>query len=198
MLAHLRPPYRVMPWKNGQGSTTELLLHPLGASLDDFVYRLSIADLGAAGPFSLFAGYDRILVQLEGQPMTLSHEGHGDHPLSLLRPHRFAGEWPTHGHLVPPARDFNLMVRRAEASADLAVHQLAAGESAQVKGDRETRLAFVLRGIAAISLGGETARVAAGEAVLATNAAALRATAAPGGATVFLIAIGAAGRYPAG
>src|SRR4051812_41801439 len=89
--------YRVMPWKNGQGTTTEIAVHPLGAALDAFTWRLSIADLAASGPFSTFAGYDRILVQLEGAPMALAHEGRGEHRLTRLVPHRFAGEWPTQG-----------------------------------------------------------------------------------------------------
>src|SRR4051812_9694313 len=101
-----------MPWKNGLGATTELAVYPAGADLDGFTWRLSIADLGASGPFSTFAGYDRILVQIEGAPMTLSHEGRGEHRLRLLTPYRFAGELVTHGALeAPPVRDFNVMVR---------------------------------------------------------------------------------------
>ena len=84
-----------MPWKNGLGTTTEIAVHPPGAGLDAFAWRVSIADLGASGPFSIFAGYDRTLVQIEGAPMTLSHAGRGEKRLSLLSPYRFAGELDT-------------------------------------------------------------------------------------------------------
>jgi hypothetical protein len=187
-----------MPWKNGQGTTTEILIHPPGASLDAFVYRLSLADLGASGPFSAFAGHDRILVQSEGEPMTLSHEGQGDHPLVLLVPHRFPGEWTTHARLSPPARDLNLMVRRDEASADLSVHRLGPGETAAARGEPETRGAFVLRGQATVTLDDETHEVHEGETLLGPDTAVLTATAtATGGATVVLLAIGPPGRHPA-
>ena len=33
----------VMPWRNGQGSTTELAIEPPGAALDGFDWRISIA-----------------------------------------------------------------------------------------------------------------------------------------------------------
>ena len=63
----------VMPWKNGQGSTTELAIEPPGAALDGFDWRISIAELRGSGPFSTFPGYDRIIVQLDGPPMILTH-----------------------------------------------------------------------------------------------------------------------------
>src|SRR5580693_1543340 len=126
-LRHLRPlDYRIMPWKNGLGTTTEIAVHPEGAGLDAFTWRLSVADLLASGPFSTFAGYDRTIVQLEGAPMTLSHDGLGEHRLRLLAPYRFDGEAGTFGTLdPPPARDFNVMVRRDRARADVSAHDLA-------------------------------------------------------------------------
>src|SRR5688500_2425780 len=45
---HLTPAnYRVMPWKNGQGTTTEIAAFPPGAGLETFVWRISMADIGA-------------------------------------------------------------------------------------------------------------------------------------------------------
>ena len=37
--------YRVMPWKNGGGTTTEIYIHPEGAGWDDFEWRVGIADI---------------------------------------------------------------------------------------------------------------------------------------------------------
>ncbi len=41
-----------MPWKNGGGSTLELLQEP--AADGGFHWRLSIADVATPGPFSTF------------------------------------------------------------------------------------------------------------------------------------------------
>ena len=56
------------PWKNGGGVTREI------ARLDSdgaMVWRLSIADVAVEGPFSKFAGMQRILTVIEGAGMRL-------------------------------------------------------------------------------------------------------------------------------
>ncbi|MCS6098289.1 HutD family protein [Shewanella baltica] len=66
------------PWKNGGGSTKQLLISPATADLTEFNYRISIASISSNGPFSLFNGIDRQLVILEGDGVELSinsHEG---------------------------------------------------------------------------------------------------------------------------
>ncbi|MEN8619205.1 HutD/Ves family protein [Shewanella baltica] len=66
------------PWKNGGGSTKQLLISPATAELTEFDYRISIASISSNGPFSLFNGIDRQLVILEGDGVQLcidSHEG---------------------------------------------------------------------------------------------------------------------------
>ncbi|MFN9927385.1 MAG: HutD family protein, partial [Phenylobacterium sp.] len=50
-----------VPWKNGGGITRELAVWPPGASFDDFVWRVSMAEVHQDGPFSSFPGVDRIL-----------------------------------------------------------------------------------------------------------------------------------------
>jgi len=189
---HLRPAdYRVMPWKNGLGTTTEIAVHPPGAGLDEFTWRLSIADLTASGPFSTFAGYDRILVQIEGAPMTLAHAGREEHRLRLLAPYPFAGELETYGALeAPPARDFNVMVRRDRASAGVSVHELAAGASVGAEGESETRILYVLRGAASVEVAGERLGLGAGESLVAEGASGLAFTAEAEGATVIVVRSG--------
>jgi environmental stress-induced protein Ves len=200
---HLRPSdYRVMPWKNGLGTTTEIAVDPPGARIDDFTWRISVADLGASGPFSSFPGLDRLLVQIEGAPMTLAHEGRGEHRLRLFHPHRFAGELSTYGTLeAPPARDFNVMVRRDRASADLLVHELGLGAEAPVgsAGSAATRLVYVVRGAAAAEVDGEHAALGAADTLVVEGAGALSLTAGPAGAVVIVVAVGpAATSTPAG
>jgi environmental stress-induced protein Ves len=188
-----------MRWKNGLGTTTEIAVHPPGASLDAFTWRVSIADLAASGPFSTFAGYDRILVQIEGAPMTLSHAGRGEHRLTLLSPYRFAGELDTVGVLdPPPARDFNVMVRRDRASAEVSMHALAAGATVLAEGNAETRILYVLHGALSVEADGEQDSLVTNEALIATSAARLGVIASSSGATVIVVAVGPPGAYAGG
>jgi environmental stress-induced protein Ves len=111
------------PWKNGGGVTREIAAYPQGASLDTFVWRASVADVGRAGPFSRFAGVDRTLVLLAGAGMHLTEARGATHALmEPLAVARFRGEAALDAQLVDgPTRDFNLMVRRDRASATLQV-----------------------------------------------------------------------------
>jgi hypothetical protein len=164
----LRPSdYRVMPWKNGLGTTTEIAVDPPGADLDAFGWRISVADLGASGPFSVFPGVDRILVQIEGEPMELVHEGGVRRRLAPLSPYRFPGELPTVGELAtPPARDFNVMVRRDRWTAGAGVHVLPRGGAARLLSAASARLVYALRGALAIRADASAADLGGGEALL--------------------------------
>ncbi len=116
-----------MPWKNGGGITRELACRPTGASLDDFVWRVSIADVCQSGPFSIFPGIDRIITLLEGDGMHLQFAQGGTHALTgALEPYRFRGEENLGAHLVgSPSRDFNLMVRRDAARGEIEVRRIS-------------------------------------------------------------------------
>jgi uncharacterized protein len=114
--------YRAMAWKNGGGRTLEICMEPPDADLASFMWRVSLADVERDGPFSAFPGVDRVLVLLSGPGMQLTGAGA---PLLLHTPYepvRFAGEAALNCALVHGAtRDFNLMVRRAQATGDLLV-----------------------------------------------------------------------------
>nr|WP_057929155.1 HutD family protein [Burkholderia ambifaria] len=105
------------PWKNGGGVTREIGAFPPGAALDTFAWRVSVADVGAAGPFSRFDGIDRTLVLLSGAGMTLAEAGGAKHVLDVpLARADFAGEAAIDATLHDGAtRDFNLMTRRSAA-----------------------------------------------------------------------------------
>jgi environmental stress-induced protein Ves/uncharacterized cupin superfamily protein len=121
--------YRVMPWRNGGGTTTELVIEPDAG--ERFLYRISIADVTTDGPFSRFDGYDRHIMLVEGAGMTLECVSHETIALTApFEPHTFPGEWEVHGRLsAGPVRDFNLMVDRARASALLTVRLLEGPET---------------------------------------------------------------------
>lgn len=127
-MRHLHPSdYRVMPWKNGGGSTTELIIEPFGASLDTgFLWRLSMAEVGVSGPFSRFDGYDRTLLLLEGRGLHLAFEQRPSvHLDRLLEPIAFRGDALTFGTLLDgPCRDFNVITRRARYQHRLEVLRL--------------------------------------------------------------------------
>ncbi|MBZ9818950.1 HutD family protein [Mesorhizobium sp. CA4] len=106
--------YRVMPWKNGGGTTTEIAVSPDGAGLDDFDWRISMARVETSGPFSSFAGIDRTLSVLEGEGIILDIAGRPPVRLtSASAPLAFPGDIPTGAALIGgPITDLNIMTRR--------------------------------------------------------------------------------------
>jgi len=105
---------RSMPWKNGGGATTEICVHPPGAGLDDFGWRVSMATVASDGPFSVFAGVDRTLTLLAGDGLRLVI---GDAAPVLLgrdsAPLSFPADVPTRSTLTgSEVTDLNVMTRR--------------------------------------------------------------------------------------
>jgi environmental stress-induced protein Ves len=106
--------YKVMPWKNGAGSTTEIAVSPDGGALDDFDWRVSMARVAEDGAFSLFPEIDRTLLVLDGAGMVLTTTGHGSARLdSETAPYAFPGHRDTYATLIGgPIVDLNIMSRR--------------------------------------------------------------------------------------
>ncbi|MDT9001547.1 HutD family protein [Paucibacter sp. APW11] len=97
-------------WRNGGGQTRELLAWP---HAHDWVLRVSVADIEADGPFSVFEGVDRWFAVLQGEGVRLY-----DYELRV-------GDELLHfdGKLAPDCellggttRDFNLMHRRGKGT----------------------------------------------------------------------------------
>jgi environmental stress-induced protein Ves len=112
-MLHLRPSdYRVMPWKDGGGITTEIAIAPAGASLSDpFLWRVSSASVAGSGPFSTFPGRARLLTLLEGAGLILDIEGQGrqrlKHPGQVVA---FSGDAAVHATLIQgPSVDFGVI-----------------------------------------------------------------------------------------
>nr|WP_047578123.1 HutD family protein [Methylobacterium sp. ZNC0032] len=118
---------KVMPWKNGGGTTTEIAVSPEGAPLSQFDWRISMARVGADGPFSSFPGIDRTLSVLTGNGIRLAF-GDGE-TVALDRataPFFFAADRAVDGVLVDGAiDDLNVMSRRGAWSHS--VERLAGG-----------------------------------------------------------------------
>ena len=147
------------PWKNGGGVTREITAFPEGAGLDAFAWRVSIADVAQAGPFSRFAGIDRTLVLLSGAGMMLDEtddtDAHAVKTYALTQPldiARFAGEAQIDARLVDGAtRDFNLMVRRGAAVGEVEVWRGATQQTLSA----DVVLLFCASGSVSVTLGGD-------------------------------------------
>jgi uncharacterized protein len=112
--------YKTMPWKNGMGSTTEVAIYPADAKLDDFDWRVSMAQVASDGPFSSFAAIERTLLVLEGNGLDLSVVGRPIMRIDRETIHSFPGDQPTSATLVDgPIVDLNVMSRRKSVTHDV-------------------------------------------------------------------------------
>ncbi len=117
------------PWRNGGGVTREVARHPRTPSAqtamqtamqtatqntaqdNSWDWRVSIAEVSKAGPFSAFAGMDRVLTVIDGELLLLSVDG-AEHPLEKYRPFRFSGDAAAAGALpTGDIRDLNVITR---------------------------------------------------------------------------------------
>jgi environmental stress-induced protein Ves len=145
------------PWKNGLGRTREIAVHPPGAGSDAFDWRISLAEVDSAAPFSLFPGIDRQIVLLDGDGFTMTLDDDRTHALTVpFAPFAFAGEAAVEVALAGGAtRDFNLMLRRARVRGDV----LALAGAGMHPLPADTVLVFCARG----SVGSPEGRLATGD-----------------------------------
>lgn len=116
------------PWKNGGGITREIATGglPDGAPgwAQEWGWRVSLAEVAADGPFSIFPETDRVIAVIDGKGMDLLHP---DGTVLALEPFvavQFRGEDPFDGRLRGgPVRDLNVMVRRGLFTAEMEIRQ---------------------------------------------------------------------------
>jgi uncharacterized protein len=103
--------HRRMRWSNGGGWTTEIIAEPSSTHWD---WRLSVADVDVAGPFSVFPGVDRSIALLRGAGFALTVGDRGEEVVDLpFHPYEFSGDEETMCRLLDgPVQDLNLMTRR--------------------------------------------------------------------------------------
>lgn len=141
-----------VPWKNGGGLTREIASSPTGSGMADFAWRVSLADVAEPGPFSRFEGVDRIITLVDGPGMVLTVDGTPHSVAERYVPFPFPGEADTDCRLLGgPLVDFNVMVRRGRATAQIEIVRDRVTPSALAE---TTLLAVVLDGSAVIEASG--------------------------------------------
>jgi len=142
--------YRRMPWKNGLGVTEEVAAYPPGSDLASFGWRLSIAHVGADGPFSVFAGIDRTIALLDGDGLILDLPDHQRVELTpRSEPFAFSGDVEiasrnSGGKTI----DLNIMTRRGQFRH--AMRRIACSAPVEIE-IAHTRTILIFNGAAGIT-----------------------------------------------
>lgn len=165
MILHLKASDRVAtPWRNGGGLTRVVMVHPQDAGMDDFDWRVSIADVASDGEFSRFQGVDRWMGVVSGAGIRLECEGLD--PVAVTsddRPFFFSGDVRTKGVLLDGAiTDVNLMVRRGVSEARLIRLPIMGEWSTTLSG---AGLMIFQQGAGQLTIGTETVKIAPLDAV---------------------------------
>lgn len=138
--------YIARPWKNGGGTTRDIVVSPAHATLDTFDWRLSLAHVDRDGPFSRFENVDRTIVLLGGA-MTL-HEQDRRIDLALNEPFAFAGEHAIEARVGSGSTlGFNVMTRRGRATHTVRRESFSDRSSIEVRAGRSIVLFALERGL---------------------------------------------------
>ncbi|MGZ3710372.1 MAG: HutD/Ves family protein [Bdellovibrionota bacterium] len=100
-------------WKNGGGITSEIAIYPPEAKLEqgDFLWRFSSAEVTLPGPFSLFAGFERLITVIAGREIVMRSQEQMV-ALSAGEVFRFSGQEIFQAELTHgPVTDLGLIFR---------------------------------------------------------------------------------------
>lgn len=135
---------KAKPRANGGGTTRQIAAGP-GTNWD---WRLSIADVTKAGPFSAMPGIERIITVVEGELIALTVDG-AEQALEKFRPFRFSGDSDASATLPTGALKYlNLMTRRGAFKGFAAIIELSKKRPHPVFADQ---FAVLLQGSATVS-----------------------------------------------
>lgn len=109
---------QAVAWKNGGGTTREVMVFPQDATMETFVWRISMADVTQPGPFSSFPGITRTLAVVSGC-LELDFQGGATHRLGPSDPVIvFPGDAKVSGAPIGgPVLDLNVMARNGVVQA---------------------------------------------------------------------------------
>ncbi len=121
-----------------------MAIAPPGATLADFTWRISIADVTEDCSFSEFIGVDRKIVVIDGAGMALKIGG-VEHVVKPMVPFSFSGDVTTTARLINgPTRDLNVMTRWQCATASVKEYVLEPRTSVSVRVDDDEELVVVM------------------------------------------------------
>lgn len=165
--------YRRLRWRNGLGWTREIHAASMrGGDAGAWDWRLSIAEIEADGPYSLFPGVEREQVLLSGEGLGLDFDGGGRR---LLQPphgrQRFGGSEALHARLQAGRVEvFNLMWRPERVAASL-WHRPLVGSMLLFAEPGSTWALHLMAGRATVAGGGDAPLLEAGDTVLLADGA---------------------------
>lgn len=176
-----------MPWKNGQGITREVISRPASDGSGGFDWRISLATVGASGPFSVFLGIERTIAVLQGDGMQLTVDGRREPPLLVdSPPFAFSGNAEVQADcLGGETLDLNVMSR-----CGVVVHRMTKIDVrvAQRLSMSKDTVAIVFRGDAMLTIDSMRSDVGLGD-VLICEQMPFELTVTPVGADCALYAI---------
>lgn len=182
--------YRRLRWKNGLGETAEIAIAPEGAALDRFDWRVSMARIEAAGPFSAFPGIDRTLTVLDGGGFRLAVEGLEAVELTAASaPFPFAGDLAAAATLLGGAVvDLNVMTRRDGWWHQ--VRRFPPGRRVPLAHGAPVALVVCASGRASVSVAGATAELGALDTLVVPHGSATIEAADEARGALLLVEIG--------
>ncbi len=124
------------PWRNGLGTTRQIVIWPLTADLSNFEWRVSAAAIIFPGSFSHYPGVSRSLSVLSGKSAELKL-GDAQKTLAYQGP-VVTFDGGDHAEVLSadgPVLDYNVMSRDEAVSHELACVTLKNGEVYNRKGD---------------------------------------------------------------
>ena len=109
------------PWKNGGGSTKEIAAFPPNAELDNFIWRVSLAEIKQPSAYSLFPEIDRTQILIAGECLSLRNQNGQSKRLLAYEPFSFAGEQAWFAEPEGDCQMLNVMTSRTNALSELEI-----------------------------------------------------------------------------
>lgn len=108
-------------WKNGGGSTKPIAVFPPNAGLEDFIWRVSVAEITKPCVYSIFPEIDRTQLLIEGESLTLRNQTGLTKRLLAFEPFLFKGEQDWHAEPVGDCQMLNVMTSRTGSLSELEI-----------------------------------------------------------------------------
>ena len=177
-----RDEYNAVPWENGRGMTSDILLLPQGATRQDFDIRVSVAPITADSAFSLFSGIDRHITLFKGAGLKLDFPSNSL-TLRPLCPSYFDNGEPPFARLIGgPVEVFNVLTRRGQWTARI---EILRQNAKVVVGRNEIGIVFVAEGEWMADGDGDAQRLQNGGTGIITQSSTITLSANPPAVAIF-------------